>query len=129
MIEKIKSCIAAFPGLRDFIFTAEALGPQPGSAALVCKGREVLSQKQDILGIETRRVRMHFVLMLHGAKDPLADDPALAQALLEFGRWLPGNAPIFGENQTVKAEKGRLAAASGTGIARYETQVVFEFDE
>ncbi len=129
MIETMKNCIAAFPGFDGFVFTAEALGPQPGSAALVCKGREVLSRRQDILGAQTCRVRMHFVLMLHTAKDPLADDPVLAQALLEFGRWLPENAPIFGENQTVKAEKGRLAAASGTGIARYETQVVFEFDE
>ena len=129
MIEKIKNCIAAFPGFAGFVFTAEALAPQPGSAALVCKGREILSRRQDILGAQTCRVRMHFVLMLHGAKDPLADDPALAQALLEFSRWLPGNAPTLGANQTVSAEKGRLAAASGAGIARYETQVVFEFDE
>lgn len=129
MIEKIRNCIAAYPPFRDFVFTAEALGPGPGQAALICKGREVISRKQDILGSETRRVRLHFVLLLNTAKDPLADAPALAQTLLEFGAWLPEHAPILGEDQTVRAEKGRLAAASDTGIARYETQVVFELNE
>ncbi len=129
MIEEILQCIGAFPGFGGFRLRCEALGPESGDGALICLGREVISRRRDILGSEKRRVRLALQLLLNLPHDPLASDPEMSQTLLAFAPWLRENAPIFGENQAVFAEKGKLAAADGSGIARYQCRVIFEFDE
>ena len=124
MIEALYNWIASFPGFSGICFQVDALAGTCGAGGIFCRGEELLHRQEDILGGTVSRRRLTALVRLRLAADP---DSPMPQCLLDFSRWVHTAPPVFGQEQTVKAEKGRLYAADHTGVRTYEIQVVLEF--
>lgn len=122
MINQLRDWIASYPGFAGRQFSVDALGSGPEAAAVYCKGEQVLSRQEDILGGAALRRRLTLTVLVRGR-----EQSQLPQALAGFVRWAEHGAPVLGEQQTVRAEQGKLRHAAGTGITTYEIRVELEF--
>ena len=121
MIQTVFHWLQAVPGLENL--KAEALDPRPGSAGLFCKGEEILSRSEDILGETRLRKRLSFTLQLHRA------DASGPETFLNLTRQLRDTAPVLGQQQTLRITQGQTVKDGGLGIARSSGQIIFEFTE
>lgn len=119
MTEEILSWVRAYPGFAGVAW--ESLEAQPGSMGLFSRGLEVVSTARDILGQEHRRLRLGLLLAVHTTED------TMSQTLADFAQWAVQTAPILGENQVVKGEKGNMTRKNAHGTARYELALTLEF--
>lgn len=126
-LEKILAWLRGFPGLESL--AVEQVGAKPGNCALFPLGLQELSRKQDVVGNTVTLCCQSFLLRRNGLRQAAA-----AGWLLELQDWvrqqsLAGLAPRFGLDSSVRAEKGKLAQASQTGIGAYEVKIIFTFKE
>lgn len=114
-------------GLLGELLTDE-LGKRPPCASLRPEGLTMVWEKQDVLGVRTRRWRLNCVLqarLLHPARE---DAQAQADTWLALQQWAAQTAPPeLGKDTTVSLEQGKLAYADGTGTAIYTAGLVAEF--
>lgn len=122
MINQLSQWVASFPGFAGREFTVDALKSGESAAAVFCEGQQVLSRQEDILGAAVSRRRLTLTVRLRSR-----EQSQMSQTLLDFVRWAEQTAPVLGQQQTVKAEQGRLRHAHGTGITTYEIRVILEF--
>ncbi len=115
--------LTAFPGFADICFSREQLLPGHGHGGIFYKGCRELSRQEDILGAQTRRQRLTLGIAVHWSG---ADFTTRLEAL---ARWVTAGAPALGQAQTVRLDGGRLTADDGTRIARYEADLVVEYNE
>ena len=108
--------LKGLPGLEAL--QPETLDAVPGASGLFCKGRQILSRTEDILGNARVRQSLTFQLCLHSTA---RDVPEFFLALDTK------NAPLLGDDQTVTATGGKLTKDDGSGICRYETIITFTF--
>ena len=128
-MEQLKNWAASYPGFAGMALTLDALPGRPGCIGLFCRGEEVLRRQEDITGGIRCRKRLTLTLALCCRKDPEGDCHT-PQLLLDFGRWAASaQAPVLGQDQTVRAEKGGLKHAGAGGVGRYELRIIFEFTE
>ena len=116
MTNTVFAWLKGIPGLEHL--KLETLDAAPGAAGLFCKGRQILSRTEDILGNARVRQSLTFQLCLHSTA---RDVPEFFLALDTK------NAPILGEDQTVTVTEGKLSKDDGTGICRYEAVITFTF--
>ena len=98
---------------------------QLDSCGLFPLGLEVLSRRENLLGQVQCRCRLSFALRKNCAVGQSA-----AQWLLDVQNWVlenSANAPKFGIDQNVRAEKGALTKLTATGTGLYEARIAFEF--
>ena len=100
-------------------FSQDALGPGEGWAVFP-QGERVLARFPDILGGETQRRRLSF-LIARNSTVPAAGE------LEAFARRAEAEAPVLGRSQTVRLEDARLKAGGRDGMGRYEARLIFEF--
>lgn len=109
-----------------------------GEGALRPGGVEVLSRRENLLGIVTQRCRCRFTLSLVLPLAPGAAGTSAANAawLLELQQWVAqqsaaGTAPRFGntdpEAETITAGTGRLARMRDEGTALYTMALQAEY--
>lgn len=127
-MEQLKNWVAAFPGFAGMTVTVDAQPGIPGSVGLFCRGQKTLWQREDLLGRVRRRRRLTLEVTLACSKDPQGDC-LTAALLLELARWAEGSAPILGQEQTLRADKGSLHHAAAGGVGVYALELIFEFTE
>ena len=118
MYSKMLLWLTTIPQLRQL--QPERLGPEEGSVGLFCKGREVLWQRQDILGGTLCRQRVVFILACRTA------EPWPLETALLLERDLNLSAPYFGEDQKIFLEQGRTVKSDG-GFPEMEAKLTVEF--
>ena len=121
MTDTVLQWLRSYPGLETL--QPETLESKPGSAGLFCRGLTLLGRATDILGRETRRQRLEFLLQRHSTG---CNDPGW---LLDLTRWAHSTAPALGQDTVLICGKGRLVRGDATGIRRYELQITFEFTQ
>ena len=119
-LEKLKSWLREFPLWDGAELCIDSTDAQPAGCGLFPLGLEQLSVQEDLLGNRTIRFRQQFLLRRVAVRNEAA-----AAWLLEFQKWVcrqsrAGLCPRFGEEQHLRAEKGRLLRADQTGTATYE---------
>lgn len=100
-------------------------GAEIGSCGLFPLGLEVLSRRENLFGQVRCRCRLSFLI-----RKTAAVGQAAAAWLINLQNWVLRNsdsAPVFGRDQTVRAEKGTLARLSATGTGVYEVRISLEF--
>lgn len=125
-LEQLRTWLMGFPQWGEGSLTVDITGAEPGSSGLFPVGIEVLSSREDVLGNRYSRLRQTFLLRRAAVRGMDA-----AAWLLAFSRWATQNAvtaPVFGERQTLRAEKGRLINAAQTGTGFYEIRLTFEYE-
>lgn len=112
MVNKVYTWLKSQPGFTAA--TLDALGPGPGDTGLFCRGCQVLSRRQDILGNTLCRCRLSFLLAAMAAAEPPP---------------LPGleDLPVLGEAQTAELRQGRLIRRDKEGVSRYEAELRLEY--
>ena len=126
MTQRIQAWLGSFEGLG--LPTVDALAPEEGWG-LFPQGERILRRTTDILGNTRLRRQVSYKLKLHRKKDSRGDDPGIQPLLERLSRWVTRDAPVFGRDQTVRAENARLTAQNREDMARYEVLLVFEFEE
>ena len=99
---------------------AEHLGPCEGDMGLFCRGREVLEEHRDILGRRICRQKAEFLISLRTA------EPEILDVLLALEPVVCGSAPVFGQDQKIRFEKGRTVKDNG-GIPVREVQLTVDY--
>ena len=122
-LEKLKRWIVGFPRWGEAALTVDDTGAAPGSCGLFPLGVEQLRVREDVLGGKTLRLRQKFLLRRRAIRGEDA-----AGWLLELQNWAAaGDAPVFGADQRVRWEKGKLSGGSQTGTGLYEVYIIFEY--
>lgn len=88
--------------------------------AVFPQGEKRLSHTTDILGNVRQRKRLSF-LIRRNSRSPQPGD------MEAFARWAEANAPILGENQTVRVDDARLEHKSKEDMHRHRAMLIFEF--
>lgn len=125
-LEELTVWLKSFPKWEDTDLAVDTTGAQPGACGLFPVGIEVLECREDVLGNRHSRLRQSFLLRRNAVRGMDA-----AAWLLAFSRWARQNAataPVFGNRQTLRAEKGRLTNATQTGTGFYEIRLTFEYE-
>lgn len=127
LLEEMKNWLATFPLFGEVVLTTDVLSAQPGDCGLFPQGSELLQSKEDVLGNRTARMRQLFLLRRNAVRGVDA-----AAWLLEFQKWvaqqsLQGLAPKLGQEQTIRAEKGRLIRTDTAGTGVYEVRLIAEY--
>ena len=118
MIEQILSWLRDL-GLSDM--EAEHLGPREGDMGLFCRGREVLWERQDILGGKLCRQRLVFLVDIRGGTLEILEAGMILEPMLRL------TAPYFGEDQKILLENGRTVKDNGSGIPVKEYKLTVEY--
>ncbi len=124
-LDLIKNYLASCPFWEGGAPQVDKTDTQPGFCSVFPLGMEVLSRQENLLGQVQYRCRLRFAL-----RRTAIVGQAAAQWLLDLQNWVlehGSSAPRFGENQTVRAEKGTLSKLSGTGTGIYEVRITVEF--
>ena len=122
-MEEVKNWLESFPGWGDKVLHLDLLPAQPGSAGLFPKGDTLLEMKEDLLGNVRCRCARQFQLLIADIDCPW---------LQQFQNWVAqqsflGLGPQFGEEQTLRAEKGQLKERTAAGSAVYTVTLTAEF--
>jgi len=122
-MEEVKNWLQSFPGWGQTELHLDMLPAQPGCAGLFPKGDTLLDMKKDLLGNVRCRYARQFLLLVADTDCPW---------LQAFQEWVArqsflGLAPKFGEEQTIRAEKGQLKERTAAGSAVYAVTVTAEF--
>lgn len=117
MIEQILTWLRllGFPNVE-----AEHLGPREGDMGLFCRGREVLWERQDILGDTLCRQKVVFLVDVRSRETDVLELGLLLEPMIQK------TAPVFGEDQKILLEKGRTVKDNG-GIPVKEFQMTVEY--
>ena len=126
-LEEIKNWLAMFPLWGETVLTTDVLSAQPGDCGLFPQGLELIKSTQDVLGNRVTRLRQQFLLRRNALRGMDA-----AAWLLEFQNWVAqqavmGLVPVLGQDQIVRAEKGRLIRADSAGTGVYEVRLIVEY--
>ena len=122
-LQELKNWLGGFGGWQDA--EVDSTGTQPEDTGLFPMGVQVVSNRGDVLGNVTRRLRQTYVLRRVAPRGESA-----AAWLANFQQWVLENAhtaPKFGALQTVRAEKGQLQKAAQTGLGIYAVTLTVEF--
>ncbi len=122
-LQELKNWLGGFGGWQDA--EVDITGAAPGSCGLFPMGVQVLQSRNDVLGNVTQRLRLKLVLRRTAPRGENA-----AMWLLQLQQWVAENActaPRFGQQQTIRAEQGRLEKAAQTGIGTYAVTLTVEF--
>lgn len=125
-LEALTAWLQSFPQWGEGSLTVDITGADPGACGLFPVGIEVLESREDVLGNRYSRLRQTFLLRRNAVRGVDA-----AAWLLAFSQWAAKNtasAPVFGDRQTLRTEKGRLIQASQTGTGFYEIRLIFEYE-
>lgn len=126
-LEALTVWLRSFPQWGKGALTVDSTGCKPGDCGVFPVGIGVLSQREDVLGNRHCRLRQEFLLRRNAVRGTDA-----AAWLLAFSQWATQNAaaaPVFGDRQTLRTEKGRLSQATQTGTGFYEIRLIFEYEE
>lgn len=124
-LEEVLAWLRSFPGLEAL--QVDHLDPKPDSCGLYPRGVREESRRETVVGRTLRRCRQTFLLRLSGQSKETA-----ASRLLQFQDWVSSQqeqAPAAGEDSRVRAENGRLAAVAPSGLATYEVELIFTYQE
>lgn len=122
MMELICEWIASFPGFEGYRFTVDRLDSGCHNAGLFFKGVQVLDRRADITGVTLTRRRLSLSVLLTAA-----EGENLADAILEFSRWIEPNTIYFGQQQSTQVSKGGLRINDGKGVATYEIALAIDY--
>ena len=128
VLEKMTAWLKNFPQWEGNI-RLDGIDPAPGSLGLYPQGIKEVSRREDVLG--NVWIRRRFTLMIY--RVTAGEDPAW---LLSLQDWVSrqnaaGLTPKMGdvpENETIRAEQGRLSAPNQTGTKRYAVKLTAEYD-
>lgn len=134
-LELVRRWILGWAGMeRVLSFSVDYYRAAPENGTIAPAGVSEVRRRADILGNVAVEQEvcfgLHFVLLKNSEEDTLAADNA--QWLLDLQMWiqeqgLRGLAPVFGEDQSVRAESGTLKEASPEGTAVYFLRLTFHF--
>lgn len=122
LIQWLKQCdvLAAVP------IGVDHLDKMPPAAAVYPKGLTVLWRKEDVLGRWQEKYRLRCMVSVRFAKS--GDGYDAAQSWLELQKWVQLHpAPLLGEAQVSRMEKGKLAQENGDGTAVYQAVLTVEY--
>ena len=124
-MEEVKIWLESFPGWGQTQLYLDMLPAKPGSAGLFPKGDTLLEIKEDLLGNVRCRCARQFQLLI-----TVCD--CAADWMAQFQHWVAqqsflGLGPQFGEEQTLRAEKGQLKERTAAGSAVYTVTLTAEF--
>lgn len=130
ILEKLKAWLRTFPLWGEAELQVDDTGAEPVSCGLFPIGVEELSCKEDLLGNKSVQCRQTFLLRRIAQRQEEA-----TAWLMEFQVWVRQQsrekaAPTFGDvpgKEWIRAEKGRLSAATQAGTATYEIRIVCEY--
>ena len=96
------------------------------AAAVHPQGVTVLWRKENVLGAWQARYSLRCMVSVRLTKS--GDGHDAAWGLLELQEWVQQNpAPLLGEAQVSRMEKGRLAKENGDGTAVYQAVLTVEY--
>lgn len=122
LINWLKQCdvLAAVPIGVDY------LDKTPPAAAVHPQGVTVLWRKEDVLGQWQARYSLRCMVSVRLTKS--GDGHDAARAWLELQKWVQLHpAPLLGEAQVSRLEKGKLAKENGDGTAVYQAVLIVEY--
>lgn len=130
-LEKVKAWLQTFPLWAQAPLQIDDTGPEPVNCGLFPIGVEELSQKEDLLGNRQIDYRQTFLLRRIAQREEAASGWLMALQQWVQQQNAAGTAPVPGNaaKSRVRAEKGRLSAATQTGTATYEIRIVFDYTE
>lgn len=129
MFDFVLQWAAGFPGFAGMEVLADTLPWRAGCVGLFSKGLSVKERREDVLGCVTCRRRLTVTAAVCLSKTPGVSAPENAALMEAFALWAEENAPALGRNQRFTAQHGQLKAADELGLARYETELSWEFDD
>ena len=96
------------------------------AAAVHPQGLTVLRRKENVLGAWQVRYSLRCTVSVSLIKS--GDGGDAARSWLELQKWVQQNpAPLLGETQVSRLEKGRLAKENGDGTAVYQAVLTVEY--
>ena len=122
-LQELKEWLASFDGWG--LAAVDSTDAAPGSCGVFPMGQQVLYSREDVLGNAKKRLRQTYVLRKVAPRGETA-----AGWLMDLQAHISENAhtaPRFGDDQTIRAEKGRLEKAAQTGLGIYAVNLIVEF--
>ena len=133
-LEKMRQWLKTYPGWQEgWKLSADNTEGSSGSCGLFPQGMEVTARYEDVMGNITLRCRYGFYLEMMVSCDEKQEKTA--QEVMDLQNWVQLQSirrmtPAFGdvpEEETMKAEKGRLSRIRRPGIAGYQICLTAEF--
>jgi len=122
-LQELKNWLGGFGGCQDAM--VDSTGAAPEDTGLFPMGVQVVWNREDVLGNVTQRLRQSYVLRRVAPRGEAA-----AVWLANFQHWVAENAqtaPVFGQMQSIRAEKGKLEKAAQAGLGIYAVTLTVEF--
>lgn len=128
---KLHAWLQEYPDIsKTGILLTDFTDALPGSTGLFPLGLQELRQKKNIAGgIKAENQEQYTLLRVTCGQQ---DNEENARWLLQFQNWIQQQsamnlAPVFGENQQIRAEKGRLYRSNQAGTGIYTVIVTVSY--
>lgn len=126
MIDTVKAWLKTYPGWTDCAWYVDYLDVVPGCVGIFPQGCRQLWEQTDIRGVRKVRQKWQFVLYPMGCDIP--DREQAAREVTAFQQWIQQTqAPVFGEDQKISAQKGHLFQLRQPGMCVYSVRLDIEF--
>lgn len=127
-MEELRQWLAGCAPLQGMPVRLEELGKNAPCAALRGEGMRELRRREDITGRAQVRYALSCRLAARFFRSPGDEGSGETNRWLEVQKWVQAHGPpAFGEEQTARLEKGRLAEAAGDGTVVYEAALTVEY--
>lgn len=124
-MEALVNWLKEIPLWQEGALGVDTLSAKPQSTGLFPQGQQVLWEKQTVSGACLCRIRRRFLLRWQ-----VAGREQAAKMLEALEAWILQNrhtAPVFGCDQTLRGENGRLLRAQNIGSGVYQLELIVEY--